>query len=561
MKKDISLKGLLLFLVFLSVGFVSADLVQISHERLPGSLAECTGTEICCGLEEGSSFLIGSRVERTEAGDDLLRFYKESQCRPVWINDNGVNPQALYVIHAIQKGVDDGLDSNDPAYNLDSILYLMSMIKSDPAARSDPAILAQLDILLTDAYMMLGKHLYYGVLPREKASKYWTIAGKGPLDLPLRLRQALQDNNISESLGQLPPAYSGYRALKKKLMEYRRIQERGGWKTIAPFDRNNSAAAEYPVKDIKERLRMQGDLSGDENSSDAYADALVNFQKRHRIKADGNVSAETLAKLNIPVEERIKTIRLNMERWRWMPEKMEKSYISVNIPDFILTAVREGTPVLKMKVIVGRAGRPTPVFNASMKYIVVNPYWHVPSTILREDIFPKVRKNISYLKKERIRIFRYGDESGKNEIHPASIDWKNGNPKTFPYYLRQDPGPKNSLGRLKFMFPNSHDVYIHDTPYKYLFEKTTRSFSSGCIRIEDPIKFADYLLRDDGKVGNDKNITDLIASGVANKNIFLSKPLKVYINYWTVWEDDEGRLQFRDDVYGYDRGLAGMLNW
>jgi murein L,D-transpeptidase YcbB/YkuD len=210
-----------------------------------------------------------------------------------------------------------------------------------------------------------------------------------------------------------------------------------------------------------------------------------------------------------------------------------------------------------MRAIVGRAERPTPIFSAGMNTIVVNPYWRVPKTILQEDIIPEMRKNIRYLKKERIRIFKQGDESGKRAINPASINWKKANADTFPYYLRQDAGAKNSLGRLKFLFPNSHDVYIHDTPYKNLFEKRTRSFSSGCIRIEEPVILANYLLENDGK---DVDITALMR-GRANKNIFFSNPVKVYLDYWTVWTEDNGTVHFREDIYGHDGELAEILGW
>jgi murein L,D-transpeptidase YcbB/YkuD len=351
-----------------------------------------------------------------------------------------------------------------------------------------------------------------------------------------------------------------YQALNTILIKYLKIEEAGGWKQIPPSHPNTHEAEISFVDELKERLRVEGDLSVDENSSEAYEEAIKNFQRRHGIKSDGRVGEETLLKLNISVQEKITAIRLNMERRQGILEERENPYISVNIPDFSLSVVEDNKTVLSMKAIVGREGRETPVFNAKMQYIVINPYWHVPITILREDIIPKVRKDIRYLKKERIKIFRNGDYAGKKAINPLKINWKKANADTFPYFLRQEPSPKNVLGRLKFIFPNPEDIYIHDTPIKSLFDKNIRTFSSGCIRIQEPRKLAHYLLKNDENVWGYENIDALIAKS-HNKTIPLSTPVKVHLHYWTVWADDDGMANFRSDVYGYDEDLAESLGW
>jgi len=349
-----------------------------------------------------------------------------------------------------------------------------------------------------------------------------------------------------------------YQVLRKILIKYLKIEAEGGWEPITSSYQENNESDPYFVDALKDRLRIEGDLSINENSSEGYVEAIKNFQRRHGIQPDGRVGSDTLAKLNISVKEKISAIGINMERWRVTPEESETFYISVNIPDFTLSVVNEDKTVLKMKAIVGKKGRETPVFNANMRYIVVNPYWYVPITILREDILPKVRKDVRYLKKERIKIFRKGDYAGKKAINPLKINWKKVNSNTFPYFLRQDSGPKNALGHLKFIFPNADDIYIHDTPIKSLFDKNIRTFSSGCIRIQEPLKLAHYLLKNDGNAQGDKNVENLITRS-RNKNILLSTPVKVRITYWTVWVDDEGVANFRDDVYGYDRDLAVIL--
>lgn len=560
MKGSVRMRGAVQSFSFLLMLMAPVFLcAQMPQQKPPSSLSASISSEICSALEAGdASFRIDSWTETTEAGEELRRFYTDAQCRPVWSNGQGVEAQALYLLHAIQQAEGEGLESSDPVYNLASIWSLMGLIKSDVSYKNNPAVLAQLDILLTDAYLMLGKHLYHGVLSREDAPERWKIAAKKPLDMGKRLRQALWENTLYESLEQLSPSLQGYQALKKTLLRYIGIKEAGGWKRIESFTVDPREVEHYFLNDLKERLRAEGDLSAEDDSAEGYQRAVMNFQQRHGIKADGKVGSETLSKLNISVEEKIAAIRLNMERWRWMPENMDGLYVSVNIPDFSLSVINDDMTVMNMRAILGKEERPTTIFNAKMTYIVVNPYWRVPKTILREDIIPKVRKNIRYLKKERLRIFKYADESGQRAISPSSINWKNADADTFPYYIRQDAGGKNVLGRLKFIFPNPYDIYIHDTPDKHLFERPERIFSSGCIRIEEPIRLANYLLENDG---NDANIADLIARG-KNKNVYLSKPVKVYINYWTAWEEEEaGTVHFRNDLYGYDRELAEILGW
>lgn len=505
MNKSKTVQHLLIFLMFLSPYYVWADLSETQNINQSSPFSTSVAGQICSLIDKGSvSFPIGSSIEKTESGGELFKFYKNTQCHPVWSEENDINPQAVSLIYTIVGSSGEGFDIYDPVYNLKSILNLMELIKSDATHKNNPVAFAQLDILLTDAYLMLGKHLYYGLLPRETVIEKWFIPKKKPINMGLRLEDSLREGNIQASLEELSPSHLGYKALKKLLIAYRKIQSEEGSKEI-------------------------------------------------------NASDETV-KPNSGVEEQITMIRLNMERWRWIPEEKDSTYILVNIPDFSLSVIKDDKTVLKMKAIVGKDKRHTPILNGNIKYIVVNPYWNVPITILREDIFPKVRKDINYLKKERIKIFKYNDSTNKREVSPYSINWKEANADSFPYRLRQDTGAKNALGRLKFIFPNSGDIYIHDTPSKHLFNKEVRTFSSGCIRIEEPLKFAQYLLQNDDNIWGDKDVSTLIKRG-NNKYIFLFKPVKVRIHYWTVWVEDDGIANFRDDVYGYDKDLAKILGW
>ncbi|MDD2949490.1 MAG: L,D-transpeptidase family protein [Sulfuricurvum sp.] len=540
------------FFLFFSSIYVWADVSAVSDVQPASSFSSSVAAEICQSLKNTNpSFQIGSQSEMTSTGETLRSFYKDSQCSPVWSHENSIDSDAILLVYALRDSQYEGLNSSDPRYNLESLIALINTIQSDAAAKNNPKIFAKLDVLLSDAYFVLGKDLYYGLTPRKTVTGQWKIDPKKSLNLPLYLENALANNTLEESIKDLSPSESGYHALKNLLLKYYKLQEAGGWKEVASSD---------TPEEIKERLRIEGYLGADEDSENGYLDALKNFQKHHGIKADGVIGNETLSRLNVSVEEKILSIRLNMERWRWMPAEMEDSYISVNIPDFSLRVIENNESVVQMKAVVGKDERPTPIFNAMMSYIVINPYWSVPPTIVREDLVPAARKNISYFKKNNIRIFKNGSNDVKNEIDPSSIDWKHINANASPYVFRQDSGDKNALGRIKFIFPNPYDVYIHDTPHKNLFERHERNFSSGCIRIQEPVKLANYLLNREINGSADRNVSALIAAN-KKKTIPLSKKIRVYINYWTAWVNDEGNAEFRDDLYGYDGELADILGW
>ena len=540
------------FFIFLllSSPYLFADPMGPKPSKPSTTMSSLVTAQICRILSEKSlSF---------EPNHELLRFYKDGQCRPVWSNENIIDREAIFLIYSIREANKDGLDIYTPNYHFKKIVELLNFVRPDSLVNNNPVVLAQLDILLTDAYLTFGKHLSNGLVPQEAIAGVWKNAKHASIDMKSRLREALRDQRVKESLQQLTPSSHAYEKLRTIMEKYLKIEEMGGWKTIESIGTNDEGDDQYSFDDLKERLRVEGDLAIDDHSNEGYEDALKNFQSRHGIDADGIVGPKTLSKMNISVAEKITAIRLNMEKWKWMPEE-KGMYISVNIPDFSLSVMEDNYTVLKMKAILGKEARQTPIFSAHMKYIVVNPYWRVPRTILREDIIPKVQKDIRYLKKERIRIFKEVNNTGKREINPWKINWKKVNANAFPYLLRQDPGRKNVLGRLKFMFPNTYDIYIHDTPIKSLFDKEERLFSSGCIRIEEPLVLFRYLMNNDGN-NEYENITDLIASG-ANKAIMLRSPVKVRIDYWTVWVDEKGMAQFRDDIYGHDNDLMETLGW
>jgi murein L,D-transpeptidase YcbB/YkuD len=313
-----------------------------------------------------------------------------------------------------------------------------------------------------------------------------------------------------------------------------------------------------PVMNLKKRLRISGELKTKNTDSifDAQTkEAVKNFQLRHGLDTNGVVTSSTLEELNTPVEDRIRQIEINMERWRWVPERISDQYILVNIPEYVLHVYEKEKEVWNMRVIVGKQASKTPIFNDELEYIVINPNWNVPRDIAIKEILPLMQEDSSYLERQHMEMFV--GESSKNPINPNSIDWETISPENFNYRFRQTPGNDNALGIIKFLFPNEYDVYLHDTPTHSLFERSERGFSHGCIRIQDPMKMADYLLRTDPEWDHER-IMETIRSK-EEKYIPLVKKIPVYILYFTVWMDAGGNPHFHKDIYGHDKKLEKEL--
>jgi murein L,D-transpeptidase YcbB/YkuD len=280
------------------------------------------------------------------------------------------------------------------------------------------------------------------------------------------------------------------------------------------------------------------------------------FQNRHGLAPDGIVGSKTRAALNVSVQQRIRQVELNLERWRWLPNDLGDRFIAVNTADYSLKVVENGRKIIDMRVVVGRPARQTPVFSAKMTYLVLNPYWNVPYTIAVKDILPKLDEGVDYLISQGIRVFSDWSKDA-TELNPEQIDWASYGRSNFPFRLRQDPGKKNALGQIKFMFPNKFAVYLHDTPQRSLFQKIQRGFSSGCIRVENARMLASYLLS-----AEDRWTPEVLLAALASGHrqvVRVPQPILVHLLYMTAWIDDRGVLQFREDIYHRDRDLDAAL--
>lgn len=504
---------------------------------------------------------------RIAVGNELIHasavlplFYEQRAYAPAWCHDGGMDSRADSLLEAIRNADQEGLNPND--YHLEKIGSLWASVYQQQAEkkRHDSRQLVDLDLLLTDAFLVYGSHLLAGKINPETIDSEW-FANRREIDLAAHLQTALEKNQITEALRSLLPPQPGYARLRKALARYRDIAANGGWPVVPDGPKLQKSDHGERVVALRRRLIAAGDLDPTEGDSldlfdDAVAEALRKFQRRHGLEVDGVAGAATLANLNVPVAERIRQVILNMERWRWLPQDLGQRHLLVNIANFELDVFESGEIVLMMRVMVGRDYRRTPVFSDRMTYLVLSPYWHVPPGIATRDILPAVKKDLGYLAKQNMKVFQgWGAEA--RAIDPATINWQTMTARNLNYRFRQDPGPANALGRVKFMFPNRFNVYLHDTPSRELFTRMERAFSSGCIRVEKPIELAEYVLRGDPQWTR-ANIEAAFKKW-QEQTVRLPEPIPVHLLYWTAWANDDGSINFRRDIYERDKRVEEAL--
>jgi murein L,D-transpeptidase YcbB/YkuD len=482
-------------------------------------------------------------------------FYKGRNYQPAW-SQGGHLIQAKTLVKAVEEAYGDGLTPD--YYHLGIIRPLVSTVEKEPFLY--PMRLADLDILLTDAFLTLGCHLSGGCVNPVTIETEW-FAKRRNVDVSYVLEQALKKKQIREALAALRPEQASYKRLRQFLARYRELSSKGEWPQVSTGPLLKKGSMSDRVVELRKRLAASGELEADEARGGDLFDAklkqsVTDFQKRHGLKADGMAGSATLNALNVPLEERIRQIELNMERLRWVLGNVEQRSIVINIANFELDVIESGKSILSMKVVVGKRYWYTPVFTAKMTNLIINPTWNVPDSIARKEMLKAIKKDPYYLIKQNIKVLK-GWGSREEEIDPETIDWSKITPKTLIYRFRQDPGPLNPLGRLKFLFPNKFDVYLHDTPAKLLFLENVRTFSHGCTRIEKPIELGEYVLLGDPRWSREKLLA-AIDKGT-EQNVRITHPINVHFLYLTAWVDEGGALQFRNDIYGSDKRLDEAL--
>jgi len=477
----------------------------------------------------------------------LPAFYESRNFRRAW--DDPARADAL--LRAIRDSERDGLDPSD--YHRDAL---------EAAARKKPVDELGLDLVRTDALIRLGHHILFGKVDPSRLDSDWNyervVQGFDPVQV---LENLLAEPDLAARLEREKPSHPIYLGLRAALARYRAIRDAGGWPRIPAGPAFAPGASDARVPKLRARLAATGDLTLDaaaagststapDDYDDSLAAAVRRFQARNGLTDDGVVGARTLEELNAPVEERIEQLRVNLERGRWLLRDIGGTFVAVNVAGFRLVFVRDGRIAWETRVQVGKPYRATPVFRSEISYLVFNPNWTVPPGILRKDIIPEQRRDPRTLEKKGLKVY---DRSG-NEVPASAVDWS---ARSFPYTVRQDPGPTNALGRVKFMFPNEHNVYLHDTPSRNLFDADDRAFSSGCIRVEDPMKLAELLLG--GQPNWDRQAIDRAVETGEMRTVTLKPRVPVLLTYWTAWLSRSGEVQFRRDIYGRDAKLRAAL--
>jgi murein L,D-transpeptidase YcbB/YkuD len=478
-------------------------------------------------------------------------FYERRDHRPAWTDPADV--QAL--IRLADRAETEGLDPED--YHVGELRRLLHRVEISP---DEPTLEADLDILLTESLLRLGYHLRFGKVNPEELDPDWNLSRSlDGIDPATRVQQAIDAESLEEFVDLAMPRGPLYARLKEALARYRELAAAGGWPQIPDGKVLKAGMEDDRVPRLRESLSIRGDYTAGAPANprmfDApLVDAVLRFQERHGLDADGAVGRKTLEVLNVAAEQRVDQIRVNLERARWIMRDLEPEFVIVNIAGFRVRLIRDGEIVWTTRAQVGKTYRKTPVFKSNMKYLEFNPTWTVPPTILAKDVLPAIQRDPGYLRKENMNVI---DRQGKI-VDPAGIDWTSYKGRGFPYSIRQEPGPNNPLGRVKFIFPNKHFVFLHDTPSRGLFDRAERTFSSGCIRIEYPLEFAELLLADLPGWNQDK-IRETI-DGKKTQRVHLAEPLTVLLLYWTVGVEEPGPVRFLNDVYGRDPAVLRALD-
>jgi L,D-transpeptidase YcbB len=512
---------------------------------------------------DGSAGPVYCRRDRVCGSEVLPAFYRGRDFRPAWIDDGLGLANARAFLAALRLVSRDGLDpENYHLATLDALLAEVAAAGRKKRGRVPPDSLADLEMLLTDSFLLCASHLVHGQVDPVTIQSEWSIKGRVG-DLSAALEKGLAAGDVPGALDALRPAHAVYQGLRKAFEDYGRLAADGGWPAFPAGPKLVKGDQDARVTALRAILLAMGEEPGPgppdrPDVFDPGLDAAVRrFQRRHGVEPDGVVGAETASALGVSAAERLMQIRANLERWRWITQDLGERYVLVNVADFRVALYEAGREVLSMPAIVGRAYRQTPDFSGVMSTITLNPTWNVPPKLAREDILPKILEDPAYLGKKGFRVFANWTANAP-EIDPATVNWYLIDADRLSYNFRQDPGPHNSLGRFMFLFPNSYDVYMHDTPERWLFSRAIRDFSSGCIRVERPLDLAAYILRNDPAWTKDK-IAEAVAAG-ATRAIWLRERLRVHVLYWTAWLGEDGRVQFRQDIYLRDAALVRALD-
>jgi murein L,D-transpeptidase YcbB/YkuD len=482
--------------------------------------------------------------QRREA---LEAYYQTFGGELLWLASSRANA----IISRLKDAEADGLDPNDYPSK-----QLATLTATGPS--TDKRGLAIIELYFSSAFLEYASDLKVGRFLPSKIDPNFFIESR-TIDQLSALKDLAQTDSIDRFFDAWQPPSQRYAALRTVLAKYRALAAKGGWRTVPLGESIRPGTTDPRIPAIRARLSITDGASNEVGATETqlYGNALVEavkrFQARQGLDADGVIGSTTIVAMNVPIQERINSIILAMERLRWMPENLGQQYLIVNIAGFELRRVNAGKVEERMAVVVGKPYHRTPVFSDRIRFLEFNPYWNVPPDIAVNEELPVLRRNPAGLSAQGFEVVR-----GNQVTDPSSVDWSSVGPGHFPYQLRQRPGPNNALGRVKFMFPNSHNVYLHDSPAHSLFERNVRAFSHGCIRLSRPLDLAEQVLRVGGVQGWTKDRINSVVASTKTTVVNLREPLPVHITYLTAWAD-EGAANFRQDIYGHDAKLLAAL--
>ena len=503
---------------------------------------------------------VQARIDDRTAGaavvwDDVRAFYQLRDHRAAWVGDNGRVAHEGAILDVLAQATAHGLPEGTPRAEWQATIQQVRDTKGDLPARS--SAIADLDVRLTEALLGLGRQVALGATDPTGLDRRWK-ARRNPPDLA-GILAALVEPGPREWLDKVQPTHGEYSRLKEALQILDGQRAKGGWPAVTPGGDRRQASlrpgAHAPaVVTLRARLAAGGHLTGHAATSQSpeydsdVAAGVKAFQEHHSLKVNGVADAPTLAAMNVPIDRRLAQIALNLERWRWMPDDFGARHLLVNIPSYHVVARENGRDVMDIRVVVGKPGHETPVFSETMKTVVFSPYWNIPDTIAEGETVPALARDSKYLERNQIEVLRR-TKGGVEAINARDVDWGDED-EVSSLTFRQKPGENNALGRVKFLFPNPYDVYLHDTPADALFSRVGRAFSHGCVRVEEPETLATYVLRGQADWPTPR-ILEAMNAGT-EKAVTLAEPIPVHIVYFTAAVDAQGGIHVWDDVYGFD---------
>jgi murein L,D-transpeptidase YcbB/YkuD len=499
----------------------------------------------------------------------LKKFYAQRDYKTYWIDqDFNINPNLFEMIDAIKKAPNEALESSN--YHLNEIAQVLERIKNglELSNRDKNLSVVKLDLLLSDAFFLMAKDLFEGEIDfstfkaklaemrEESEINYkWDLPQKG-MDYVAFLQGLENSSDFSKKLFGLSVSNKMIEDLKQAYIRYKDIELQGGWEPIPKGKKLRVGSVDKRrVPLLAKRLLATGDFDEyDFNGSKmtkSLSEALKRYQRRVGLWASGVLTNETRRSLNITVRSRLNLIRLNISRLRAELSDFGDEYILVNIPEYMMRFIRDGQEVMRMRVVVGKKKNPTPIFSSKFTYFELNPYWNVPSSIVKKEMLPKLQEDPDYLASRKFKMYN-GWSKNRKEIDSFDVDWYQYDEKSdIPYNFVRLPGKGNPLGSVKFMFPNRHAVYMHDTPDRQYFKKRVRAYSHGCIRLQRPKELLDYIV--DNYTNENRNSIERVEKSGENRSFKLDYPIDVHIRYLTAFVDRDGVLNFRGDIYGYDK--------